>query len=157
LVGAFGLAPFEPVPGFAVALNEFMAQPTAQTRDALFEHCFVDLNRLRSQMGQRWEPLAGYALERARTPTLQASAADLMRYFGLSATPEADLDRIAVQTSLIWGRGDLSVRPTVGQAASRRYGWPLHTIDDAGDDPPLEQPSSFLTALHTAVRVPTGA
>jgi FAD/FMN-containing dehydrogenase/pimeloyl-ACP methyl ester carboxylesterase len=157
LVGAFGLAPFEPAPGFALALNQFMAQPTAQTRDALFEQCFVDLNRLREQMGQRWEPLAGYALERARSSIVRASAADLMRYFGLSAIPEEDLDRITVQTSLIWGRNDLSVPLTVGEVAHRRYGWPLHTIDGAGDDPPLEQPSTFLTALHTALGSPPRA
>ncbi|HSK95243.1 MAG TPA: alpha/beta fold hydrolase [Euzebyales bacterium] len=48
LVGAFGLAPFEPVPGFAVALNEFMAQPTAQTR------CSSTASSTSTACGRRW-------------------------------------------------------------------------------------------------------
>ena len=35
--------------------------------------------------------------------------------------------------------------------ASARYGWPLHVIDNAGDDPPFEQPEAFLRTLHTAL------
>jgi pimeloyl-ACP methyl ester carboxylesterase len=151
LVGAFGLAPFEPAPSFAVALDHFMAQPTPHTRDALFEQCFVDLHHLRREMGRRWEPIAGYALERVSTSTVRASAAALMRYFGLSAIPEEELDRIAVQTSLIWGRNDLSVDVGVGEAGSGRHGWPLYIVDDAADDPPLERPSAFLTALAAAL------
>jgi pimeloyl-ACP methyl ester carboxylesterase len=151
LVGPFGLAPFAPAPDFARALDGFMADPTAQARDVLFERCFVDLDRLREQMGRRWEPLAGYALERTRTPTLQASASELMRHLGLSAIPDVELDRIAVQTSLIWGRDDLSVRLAVGEEAGRRHGWPLYPIDAAGDDPPLEQPERFLAALSNAL------
>ena len=41
-------------------------------------------------------------------------------------------------------------RLRVAETASKRYGWPLHVIEDAGDDPPLEQPAAFLRALRQA-------
>ena len=67
----------------------------------------------------------------------------LMRQLG-SAIPPGDLDWIAVPTTLIWGRHDLGVRLNVAEAACARYGWPLHVIEDARDDPAIEQPEAFL-------------
>jgi len=45
-------------------------------------------------------------------------------------------------------RNDRAVRLGVAEDASASYGWPLHVIDDAGDDPKLERPEAFLAALH---------
>jgi hypothetical protein len=36
-------------------------------------------------------------------------------------------------------------------AASARYGWPLHVVEDAGDEPFLDQPEAFLDVLRLAV------
>jgi pimeloyl-ACP methyl ester carboxylesterase len=44
----------------------------------------------------------------------------------------------------------------VAEAASKRYGWPLHVIEDAGDDPSIEQPEAFLRALQSALEVGNG-
>jgi hypothetical protein len=33
----------------------------------------------------------------------------------------------------------------------RRFGWPLQVIEDAADDPLIEQPAAFLTALGSAL------
>ena len=30
----------------------------------------------------------------------------------------------------------------------------LHVIEDAADDPPIEQPEAFLRALHAALKTP---
>ena len=68
-----------------------------------------------------------------------------------SAIPSQELARIAVPTTLIWGRHDVGVRLSVAEAASARYGWPLHVIDNARDDPAIEQPTAFLSALRTAL------
>jgi hypothetical protein len=43
------------------------------------------------------------------------------------------------------------VRLGVAQAASARHGWPLHVIEDAADDPAVEQPEAFLRELHAAL------
>ena len=40
----------------------------SSTQEALFRQCVVDLDRLREQLGERWELLEAYALDRARTP-----------------------------------------------------------------------------------------
>jgi pimeloyl-ACP methyl ester carboxylesterase len=148
LVDAFGLAAYDPAPSFGHALHSFMVQPAEDTRDALFDQCFVDLDRLRGQMGKVWEPLAAYALDRARTPDQQAALGTLMADFGMPALAAADLARIAVPTTLIWGRHDLQVRLSVAETANGRFGWPLHVIEDAGDDPAMEQPEAFLAALR---------
>jgi pimeloyl-ACP methyl ester carboxylesterase len=151
LVDALGLDRFEPAPSFGLALHRFMEQPTEHTRDGLFRQCFVDPDGLRQQLGQRWEPLAAYALDRARTPGMQAALGSLMPALGLTAIPPADLARIVVPTTMIWGRHDLQVQLPVAEVASARLGWPLHVIEDAGDDPALEQPEAFLRALHAAL------
>ncbi len=74
-----------------------------------------------------------------------------MPQFGVPAIPSEDLARIAVPTTLIWGQRDRQVRLQTAKAASTRYGWPLHVIDKAADDPAMEQPEAFLRALHTAL------
>jgi pimeloyl-ACP methyl ester carboxylesterase len=147
LVDAFGLEPFAPAPSFGAALHQFLGGPTEQTRDGLFRQCFVDLDRLRAQVGERWAPLAAYALDRARTPEQQSALGALMPGFG----GPADLARIAVPTTMIWGRHDLQVPLSVAEAARARFGWPLHVIADAGDDPAMEQPAAFMTALRTVL------
>jgi hypothetical protein len=43
--------------------------------------------------------------------------------------------RTNLESMLIWGRHDLQARLRVAQAASARYGWPLHVIEDCGADP----------------------
>ena len=102
-------------------------------------------------MGERWEPFEAYNLERARAPSVQAALATLMERFGMPAIPPADLARIAIPTTLIWGRHDLATPLSVAEAASARYGWPLHVIENANDDPPVEQPEALLRVLRAAL------
>ena len=151
LVDALGLSRFEPAPDFALALNDFLAQPTEDTHDRLWRYCALDLNGLRRRMGERWERFRAYNLDRARAPSVMAALGDLMGQFGVPAIPAADLARIAVPTTLIWGRHDLATPLRIAEAASARYDWPLHVIENAADDPPVEQPAAFLEALRAAL------
>ena len=151
LVGALGLAPFDPAPSFGQAMRRFAEEPTAATRDGLFRQCFVDLDRLSGQLGERWTALADYALDRARTPAMAAAMDGLLPELVLPAIPPADLDRIPVPVTLIWGRQDLQARLAVAAAAAAHHSWPLRVIDVAGDDPPLEQPAAFLAALRDSL------
>ncbi len=150
LVDTLGLAQFRPPPGMALSFIGVMLRPTGRGLERGFrQYCFADLDRVRAELGERYEWMAAYALDRFRTPSVKASMRSLIRQLA-SAIPPADLDRIAVPTTLIWGRHDLGVRLSVAEAASARYGWPLHVIDDCADDPPLEQPAAFLCALRAA-------
>jgi pimeloyl-ACP methyl ester carboxylesterase len=155
LVGAFGMGPFDPAPAFGQAMRRFGQEPTEATRDVLFRQCFTDLDSLATKLGPRWTALADYALDRARGPDMAAALGGLMPELVLPAIPAADLDRIAVPTSLIWGRQDRQVPLAVAEAAAARHGWPLQVIDPAGDDPPMEQPAAFLAALETALTAGT--
>jgi pimeloyl-ACP methyl ester carboxylesterase len=115
----------------------------------MFRQCMVDLDGVREEMGASWEPLEAYSLDRAGTPGM-GDAGRLMT-LGMAAIPPADLERIAVPTTLIWGRDDRQVRLRVAEAASTRHGWPLRVIEGAADDPAMEQPAAFLEALRTAL------
>ena len=102
-------------------------------------------------MGERWEPFEAYNLDRARTPSVQAALSVLMEQFGMPAIPTGDLARIAVPTTLIWGRHDRATPLAVAEEASARFGWPLHVIDNCNDDPPVEQPEALLRTLRDAL------
>lgn len=156
LVDTLGLTPFEPAPRFGLALHRFLAQPTVGTYDRFMEFCTFDLDRVREQLGQRWEPYATYAVELAGTPRVQAAMGGLIGQFAAAPIPPDELARIDVPTTLIWGRQDLATPLQIAEAAGARYGWPLHVIEGAGDDPPLEQPDAFLDALRAAIGAPLG-
>ena len=80
---------------------------------------------------------------------MKAALHKLIPLFGVPAIPSEELARIAIPTTLIWGRHDRQVRLRVAEAASSRYGWPLHVIEKAADDPAIEQPEAFLRALQS--------
>ena len=151
LVDTHGLDRFRPPPGMALSFIGVLLRPTERGLERGFRHyCFVDLDGVRAEMGERYEWMAAYALDRFLTPSVKAAMRSLMRQLA-SAIPSGDLNRIAVPTTLIWGRHDLAVRLNVAEAACARYGWPLHVIEDARDDPAIEQPEAFLEALRTVL------
>ena len=61
------------------------------------------------------------------------------------------LYRLTAPTALIWGRHDLANPVPAAERASVRFGWPLYVIDDAADDPAIERPEAFVTALRAAL------
>jgi pimeloyl-ACP methyl ester carboxylesterase len=150
LVDTLGLGRFRPAPRFALTLIGFQARPTERTYSRFMRQCSFDLDGLREQMGERWAPFVAYNLELAQGPGGKA-VGRMFRELGLPRIPSADLARIAVPTTLIWGRQDRATRLRIAEAASARYGWPLHVIDSCADDPPRDQPAAFVDALHTAI------
>jgi pimeloyl-ACP methyl ester carboxylesterase len=153
LIDTFGLSAFRPADEFSLALSAFLAQPTEQTHELLWRQCAFDLDSLRQRMGQRWQPFAAYNLDRIRRPHVQAALQALLQLFASPIAPD-DLARIAVPVTLIWGRHDRATPLSVAAAASASYQWPLHVIDDANDDPPIEQPEALLRLLRLALATP---
>jgi pimeloyl-ACP methyl ester carboxylesterase len=151
LVDTRGLDRFRPPPGMAVSFLGVMMRPTERGLQRGFRnYCFADFDGVRAEMGERYEWMAAYALDRFRTPGVKAAMRRLTRQLS-SAIPSEQLARIAVPTTLIWGRHDLGVRVSIAEAASARYGWPLHVIDNARDEPAIEQPKAFLSALRAVL------
>jgi ubiquinone/menaquinone biosynthesis C-methylase UbiE len=82
---------------------------------------------------------------------LKPTQQSLFEQFALPATPQEELERVQIPTFLIWGRHDLATPLQIAEAASTRFGWPLHVIDGAADDPPIEQPAAFMKVLRTVL------
>jgi pimeloyl-ACP methyl ester carboxylesterase len=151
LVDSYGLARYRPPLGMVLTYAGVMLRPTERGLERSFRnYCFADLDGVRGEMGERWDAIAAYALDRFRTPAVRTAMRRLMRPLA-SAIPPHDLARISVPTTLIWGRHDRGVRLHVASVASERYGWALHVIENARDDPAIEQPQAFLEALLTAL------
>lgn len=155
LVDSLGLGRFRPAPRFAVGLLGYQARPSERSYERFMRQCSFDLDGLREQMGERWDPFVAYNLELARGPSAKA-AGRLFRTLGPPRIPQQDLARITVPTTLIWGRHDRALRLRIAEAASDRYGWPLHVIENCADDPPRDQPEAFLLALSASMGAPTG-
>ncbi len=150
LVDTLGLSRFRPKPRFAVTMLGFLTRPTERSYHRFMRQCSLDLDGLREGMGERWDPFVSYNLQLARSPSAKV-AGRLMRRLGLPRIPGEGLARIAVPTALIWGRHDRANRLRVAERAARRYGWPLHVVENCADDPARDQPEAFLRALRTAI------
>ena len=151
LVDTYGLDRFRPPPGMALSFMSVLLRPSERGLQRSFKsYCFVDVDGVRAAMGERYEWMTAYALDRFGTPNVKAAMRRLLGQLA-STIPSEDLHGITAPTTLIWGRHDLGVRLNVAEAASRRYGWPLHVIESARDDPAIEQPAAFLDALRTAL------
>jgi pimeloyl-ACP methyl ester carboxylesterase len=150
LVGAGSLARFRPAPGVAFALVRFIARPSERTNQAFLRQVTVDPARVRALLGDRFAASQAYNLDRARTPSVRAANRRLLRELGTRAIPPEQLAGIAVPTSLVWGRHDRVMRLRIAQAASARYGWPLHVVEDAGHFA-VERPQAFRAALRAAL------
>jgi pimeloyl-ACP methyl ester carboxylesterase len=100
-------------------------------------------------MGERMTALLDYQIERAKQPTVRAANQALLRMLGSKRITDDQLRRIAVPVSLIWGRHDRVMKFGIAERASRKFGWPLYPIDDAGHLPVAEQPAAFDGAFRT--------
>lgn len=154
LVDTFGLRPTRPQMRFLLPLLAFTARPTERTRDRFLAQCFVDFDAVRAGMADRWDAAAAYELAWARSRTGKKALRSLMPRFGLRRVRPAELAAVTTPTTLIWGRQDRQTPLRVAESASARYGWPLHVVDDCGDDPFVERPAAALPALRTALDQP---
>lgn len=109
--------------------------------------CLSDAAPVEQAMGEKWEALRTYSVDRAKDPGVKAAMKTFMSELGVPPIPEADLAAISNPTTLVWGRGDRANRLRVAEAASAKFGWPLEIIDGAADDPPMEQPAAFAAAV----------
>lgn len=147
LVDALGLARFRPSLRFLLTLLGFQIRPTAGSFRRFMGQCAHDREALRERMGDRWETFVAYAVAFARSPKSKA-AGRLLRTLGLPRIPPEALERIDVPTALVWGRHDRALPLRIAEDASERYGWPLHVVEEAADDPARDRPEAFVDALE---------
>lgn len=147
LVNSLGLAKFRPSPVFAFGLIRFLLFPSQKNFKKFLPSCMYDVESLRKQMGNRWEPFLAYNLECAKTPETKEAMKILMKEVGVPKISPEKLSNIKVPTALIWGRHDRANPLKIAQAANKDYGWPLHIIEETRDDPKLERPEAFARTL----------
>ena len=94
--------------------------------------------------------LAGSVVDAGKM-LMTVNAGALLRHRDLVERARRSGARIVVPTTLVWGREDRATPLSVAEAASTQFGWPLHVIDDAADDPTLDQPEVFLKTLREAL------
>ena len=151
LVDSLGPTPFQPAPDFWAALYQFLRTcDHAATKGR--QHVPAELDGLGERLDAQWAAIQPDDSDCAwRQRAMTALGVVIDKLGGPPVAPD-ELAGIPVPTTLIWGRHDRTTPLAVAQAASTRYGWPLHVIDGCGDDPPLEVPHAFVKILRSAVR-----
>lgn len=150
LVDSLGLARFRPSLRFALGFLRFTSRPSERSFERFMDQCAHDRQRLQQQMGDDWTAFVAYNLSLARSDQAKA-AGQLFRRAGTPRIPPDELQQITVPVALVWGRNDRALRLRIAERASGQYGWPLHVIDHAADDPARDQPEAFLRALRSAM------
>ena len=151
LVDSFGLARFRPSPRFVLALVRYLVRPSQRSHERMLDRCMADLDAVRAEMGADWDPMEAYLVDRILTPDVKSAVGAVMKSLGVPRIAREDLGSITVPTTLIWGEEDPVTRVKVARATAARFGWPLHVIEGAGDDPPVEQPEAFVEALRRSL------
>jgi 2-hydroxymuconate-semialdehyde hydrolase len=146
IYGAPGVGRYRMPLGLRVTAIRFALRPTERNAERFERWAFFDLDRVRALDAGWLAAFDSYSLARAHVPHVRRTMNRLIR----SATkqvPDAELERIPIPASLLWGRHDRFVPVALGEAASSRLGWPLHVVEGAGHVPHVERSEAFLEAL----------
>lgn len=146
LYGAPAVGPYRLPPGLQVAAIRFGLRPSERNSERFARWAFLDLDLTRRQDREWYEAFDEYSRSRGAVPHVKRTMRHLIKT-ETKQIPDTDLQRIGCPTALLWGRHDRMVPLRIAEAASTRFGWPLHVIDDAGHVPHIEQPEAFLRAL----------
>ena len=88
LVDTMGLAPFEPDPRFGLALHRFLGRPDARApTSGSWTSARSTWTPPAAGSATAWAPYAGYAVELARDPRVQAATGAIIGLYGAQATP----------------------------------------------------------------------
>lgn len=155
LVDSLGLGKFRPALGFAFQLIRFTISPTRKNYNRFLPQCMYDVNTLKQNVGELWESFLQYSLDCSQDKKRMSALRKMMKHVGVPVIPPTQLEEIEKPVSLIWGRHDRANKLQIAEDASQRYGWPLFVIENAGDDPKMEQPETFLEMLLTLLHSET--
>jgi 2-hydroxymuconate-semialdehyde hydrolase len=150
LFAAPGLGPYRLPAGLLAAAIRLDIRPSERNLRRFAGWPFHNLALARHRDPDWFDAFFAYQLACVRNGHVRRT----MRYLIRTCTkqvPEADLRTIAAPTALLWGRDDRMVPLRVGEFASRRHGWPLHIMEDAGHVPHVEDPATFVSTLHKAI------
>lgn len=150
IYGSPAVGPYRPPLGLQLAAIRFGLRPSERNGERLNRWFILDLDRTRDLDRGWWDAFDSYCRSRGTVRHVERSMSHLLKTQG-KQLPAADLERIDVPTSLLWGRHDRAVPLRIGEHADRTFGWPRRVIDDSGHVPHIEQPEAFLRALSEFV------
>jgi pimeloyl-ACP methyl ester carboxylesterase len=135
--------------GLRVVAVRFGLRPTEQNAERFDRWAFFDFDEARRRDPDWFAAFSSYTRSRAAVPHVKRTMRQLIKA-GTTQVLDTELRRIAVPTTLLWGRHDRFVPLGLAEDASARLGWPLHVIDDTGHVPHIERTDAFARALAAA-------
>ncbi|MEU4606640.1 alpha/beta hydrolase [Kribbella sp. NPDC023972] len=145
LYGAPGIGPYRMPAGLRVIAVRFALRPSEANMVRFERWAFADLDRVRRLDPDWMNAFTTYTRSRAVVPHVKRT----MRYLVGTCTKQVR-EPIDVPTTLVWGAKDRFVPLDLATAASKRQGWPLRVIDDAGHVPHIERPDAFVEEVARA-------
>ncbi len=152
--GAPGVGPYRMPMRLRYVAIRFGIRPTARNAERFDRFALLDLDANRRRDSEWFAAFDEYARSRATVAYVKRTMRRLIAT-ETKQIPDADLRRIAVPTTLLWGRHDRMVPLALAQGAAERLGWPLHVVDDAAHAPHMEQPDAFAAELSAIADAPT--
>jgi 2-hydroxymuconate-semialdehyde hydrolase len=150
IYGAPGIAPYRVPVQLMILAIRFDLRPSEKNAERFDRFAFFDFDAAKRRDDGWLEAWSAYARERATVPHVKRTMRRLIKTY-TKAIPDAELRRIEVETTLVWGSDDRFVRLAVAERASARLGWPLRVIDEAGHVPHIERTEAFLDALPVEI------
>ena len=128
----------------------FDLRPSERNNARFARWAFFDPDRTRQQDPEWYDAFMAYGLSRGTVPHVKRTMRWLIKV-GTKQISDLELQRIAVPTSLLWGRHDRMAPLHLAESASSRFGWPLHVVEGVAHVPFVEQPGAFLHALRATL------
>jgi 2-hydroxymuconate-semialdehyde hydrolase len=148
--GAPGVGPYRMPLRLRYVAIRFAIRPSARNAERFDRFALLDLDALRRRDPDWSAAFDAYTRDRASVSHVKRTMRRLIAT-ETKQIPDAELDRIAVPTTLVWGRHDRMVPLALAQGAASRHGWPLRVVDGAAHAPHIEQPDAFVETLSPIV------
>jgi 2-hydroxymuconate-semialdehyde hydrolase len=149
-----GVGPYRMPMRLRYVAIRFGIRPSARNAERFDRFALFDLDANRRRDPEWFAAFDAYTRSQA---SLRHVKRTMRRLIGTETKqiPEADLRRIAVPTTLLWGRHDRMVPLALAQGVATRLGWPLHVVDGAAHAPHMEQPEAFAAELSAIADAPS--
>jgi len=132
-----------------ILATRFGLRPSEKNAERFDRFAFFDFDTAK-RLNEGWlEAWSVYTRERAAVPHVKRTMRRLIKTC-TKRIPDAELRRIEIPTTLIWGSHDRFVPVSLAEGASARLDWPLRVIDQAGHVPHIARTDAFLDALPAA-------
>jgi pimeloyl-ACP methyl ester carboxylesterase len=148
--GAPAVGPFRVPMRLRVIAIRFALRPTPANVARFERFALFDREAARRRDPDWFDAFSEYTRTRAQVRSVKRTMGQLLAA-ETKPIPDADLARIRIPVTLVWGRRDRMVPLATAEAAAARHGWPLRIVEGVGHVPHIEAPAAFLTQIEPIV------